>query len=417
MISIHAPILDASNLSVKASKILDWIPGSVQWLQQAINDPTLNYSFTSETALLDSIVTGLYSTTLVPVAQSGVMAAPQFLMTLSIEQLQTLALSLPQKNTQVFVELGNSAGAVTAWHNLQAETVLDKLQVSNNALFLTMNVRDISSLSQLNQTIETNAYPDFIYIEAAKFALQTACSAESFCQLTEFAILVYDFLVKKHQAKKITPAITTKFTALYDDLLSKAMQNLRCPQLLPNQSTQDIASVLQYWGQQQASLGFTDMPTALVNWVRYFSVQALLDDVGRDSLISAYRQDMIRLQQFVQVQSQFLTQDAHFWRLTISNPNPINPLAFSRSNGASNSQNGAFSTSVQASTTTGSVSQQMTGSQPPVSATQTDSLECEILVDEAGCVSLSKLYRRMPAPPVQVPETQPQAATESTKSN
>ena len=398
MISIHAPITDVSSLSVKASKILAWIPGSLQWLQQAINDASANYAFTSETALLDSILTGLHSTKLLPVGGSGVMAAPQFLMMLSLEQLQILALSLPEKNTEVFAELGKTTGAVTAWHNLQAATALETLGVDRNGLFTTMSIRDISCLSQLQQILEERTYPQSVYLEAAKFALQTACSAESFCQLTEFAIAVYGYLVTKHRATKITPRIATKFNTLYQDLLSKAMQHLRCPQLAANQSVQEVGAVLQYWGQRQWPLGFTDMPTALVNWIRYFKVADLFEDLGKYSLLEEYSQALLLLQQWPQIRNRVLTQDGSHWRFTINESKPgITPPASTSAATTSGATQSPFTQTSLAVASTASTpampSAPLAVAGQAQAAPQAVALECAIVVDEAGCISVSRLQR------------------------
>lgn len=321
MISINAPLANVSSLSVRASLILSWIPGAMQWVESAIKEPSLTYNFTSETALLDSIISGLYSTKLVPVAQTGVVAASEFLMTLSEQELQTLALSLPQKNTQAFEQLGESKGAITSWHILQAQSVLETLQISGNGLFLMMTLEDIASLSQLNAHIKQADYPDFVYLEAAKFGLKAACNAGAFSKLVEFACRALNEIVTKHQAKKITPAITNKFNNLYQDLLAKAVSNLSCPQLLPNQSTRDIAVVLQYWSQQQRCVGFRDMPTALVTWIRYFPVQSLIDDIGSNALIQEFQRSLITFTHFISVSHVHLSQDAQYWYAQVSNPN------------------------------------------------------------------------------------------------
>ncbi|MCY7295017.1 hypothetical protein [Alteromonas sp. a30] len=321
MISIHSPISGTSSLSVRASNILGWMPGSMQWLEQAINDSHLTYNFSSETALLNSIAEGLFSTNLIPVADSGVVASADFLMSMSESELQTLSLALPQKNTQAFEQLGVDKKAITAWHNLQAETVLDTLQVSHNALFLTMSLDDIGQLSQLNQTITNNAYPDFVYLEAARFALKAACSASAFCHFVEFACITLNYLVSKNQAKKITPNISNKFNELYQDMLSKAVKNLNCPQLTSNQGTLQIPALLQHWGQQNAAIGFRDMATAIVNWVRHSEPQALFDDIGNDAQVKAFQNSLIAFTCFLKMEKLTLSQDSKYWFAKLSNPN------------------------------------------------------------------------------------------------
>ena len=317
MISIHAPIQDSSSLSVKASTLLSWIPGAAQWLQQAIEDQSLSYTFTSEASLISSILSGLYSSELMNVGQSGVVAAPEFLMSLSDDDLHTMALSLPQQDEQPLIDLGNQKHVLTAWHYLQARSVLDTLALTDNPLFLAMNLNDIADLCALNQVLNEQKFAAFVQSSAVQFALANACNVRAFCRLMEFALKVYSFLVKNNSAKRITAAITSKFNALYQDVSAKAMQNLGCPQLHHGQSINDAANVLMQWGAHNRAVGFADMPTAIVNYLNVLGVQALLNNIGNDAVLQQFNQKVVGLTKQPQLTNKHLTQDGKLWLIEI----------------------------------------------------------------------------------------------------
>lgn len=188
MISINAPIQDISTLSVKATTLLGWVPGAVEWLQQAIEDKSYRYIFSSEAALIKSISSGLYSTDLLCIGQSGIQAAPDFLMLLSVNQIQTLAGSIvgttaqdcDGQNNPILVSLSQETGAITLVDYKQAHGVVESLNLLTHPLFQLRSLASIRELSALKQELDTQNYPEYVVAEAARFALGKLTSVRAF---------------------------------------------------------------------------------------------------------------------------------------------------------------------------------------------------------------------------------------------
>lgn len=141
---------------------------------------------------------------------------------------------------------------------------------------------------------------------------------------------MFGYLCKKHQAKKITDAINTKFYSLFQDLKIKGMKSLACPQLALGQSTHDVRGIIQQWGEQNQAIGFSDLPTALINYVLNLGVPVLLENIGNKDSLVQLNDLIISLFKQPDVANQRLFQDGKTWHFTIHNGG-INPQKLKQS--------------------------------------------------------------------------------------
>lgn len=315
MISINTPINDPSSLSGKANTLLSWIPGAKHWLANAITDTSVAYRFVSEEALIRSILTGLYSTEQITLKNCDCMAAPEFLMRLSDDQLNQIAQGVSNSNTdkQSLMTLLGQLNIVTGECLTQVQNLFHEWQIDKNFLFQALSVEDIQYLHKLASQIQTQRYDDVVVAGALDFAMKECVDPRSFALLMRFALTLYQTLYGTNNAKRLTTTVRSKFTAAYDSLSAVIIKRLACPQLHPPQTANDVGNIINQWGMHRHFVGFTDLSTGLLQLIDNIDPKAFLANADIQASINQFEQTYLSFLSQAKVTKQSLSQNAKTW--------------------------------------------------------------------------------------------------------
>ena len=315
MISINTPISDPSSLSGKANTIMSWIPGAKHWLTNAIADNSVAYRFASEEALIQSILTGLYSTEQVVLKNCDCTAAPEFLMRLGDDQINQIALGVEntESNKQPLIALFDQLDMVTGEKLTQIQNLFHEWQVDKNFLFQSLSVKDIQNLYQLVKQVDANQYDDVVITGAYEFALEESVDPSSFSHLMRYALTLYQVLYGTNNAKRLTATVKTKFNAAYELLSGVVVKRLACPQLHPPQTANDVGNILNTWGASKHFVGFTDLSTGLLQLINNIDPKTLASDTDFQAAFTQFEQTYLSFLSQAKVTRQRLSQDAKTW--------------------------------------------------------------------------------------------------------
>jgi hypothetical protein len=315
MISINTPISDSSNLSGKANTLLGWIPGAKYWLKNAITDTSVAYQFVSEEALIRSILTGLYSTEQIVLKNCDCMAAPEFLMRLSDDQINQIAQGVNNSNMDKasLIALFNQLNIVTGERLTQIQNLFHEWQVDKNFLFQALSNSDIQQLQRLALRIQSTHYDEAVIEGALDFAMKECVDPTSFALLMYFALTLYQALYGTNNAKRLTATVKNKFNTAYDLLSTIVMKRLACPQLHPPQTANDVGNIINQWGVNRRFVGFTDLSTGLLQLISNVDSNLLLSEGDAQSTFNVFEQQYLAFLSQAKVTSQSLSQDAKIW--------------------------------------------------------------------------------------------------------
>ena len=280
MISVQHSIIDESSLSGNSKLILQWLPIAQKWIENAFKDTNTHYVFTSETALVNSILEGLYSTNVFALRNCHFSASPEFLLSLPTEVLSGIN-SMITEVTTIDSEQFNSLLAkykiYTDIHTDEVINFLISLGVENRVIFKTMSLNGIKTLHCLSQKFPSWQAPTSVTRVAIDFACKYAVCAKSFGDLLEFSLTLYCSQIADSKANIMSPTKEMNVDIIYSALIPFALQRLSCPQLTASDSVNNIDLILNRWGKQQQIIGFTDFPTALNQILNNISHQQLLN--------------------------------------------------------------------------------------------------------------------------------------------
>ena len=250
MIYITQPIYDEASLSSKANMLLSWLPGARMWLNQAIADVALNYNFSSEGMLINSIMSGLYSSENLYLKHCDFSAAPDYLLSLSGEQLEVINEAVTTNSTeshQALNELCQQLDIVTGEQNTSLQQMLEGWADTDGYTSGNWNVSDSIALRALQQQLHSTDYNQVVIKAAAAFAQEQGIDARSFALLMAYALRVYHNLFSASKSKTITSCMKSSFQQVLQNLRPLVLQRLACPQLAPPKTTSDVTPLIKQW--------------------------------------------------------------------------------------------------------------------------------------------------------------------------
>ncbi len=268
MISIQRPITSLANLSDKANVLLGWIPAAGQWVANAIGDSGKNYVFSSESALFNSLLAGLYSSDAMQVPKCGFWASPDYLLGLGSEQIQVLnQVAQGGSDTQQLQQLDSliaQENLVTTKNWQDVTDFFQAWQIAGETALQQLDLAAVASWQDLATLVATENYPKPVVQGALEFAFGQNLGASATAKLSQFAILLYLPVYQGTQAKRLSTSMQKDFQQCFQLLLGLVLGQLACPQLAPPQTAMSVGPVIQQWGAQQQFIGFTDVPTGLL---------------------------------------------------------------------------------------------------------------------------------------------------------
>ncbi|MCC2614993.1 hypothetical protein LJ739_01900 [Aestuariibacter halophilus] len=318
MITIQYPIVDDSGLSLAGRQVLGWIPGGTRWFQQAISDGR-HYTFHAESALLNSVLQGLYSAQQVPLSACGFSASADFLLGLNDNQRSVIDTVMQGGKSaaqrQALDALIDTKGLVTEQDYAAVQERLAAWSVAASAPFQHLNGNDLRSLHQLETHLHANTYSDALINNAVAFAKTHCANAGGFAKLVQFALRTFAALVSDPATSGISPMVKTAFAQIFDHSCCMVMQRLVCPTLAPPQTTADSQSLLRDWGRRRQFTGFTDLPTGVLQLVQNIGVSPLRQQSTATVAMTQLEQRLWPFLADVTVSSCCLSQDGTTWRV------------------------------------------------------------------------------------------------------
>lgn len=325
MITITHPVSDASNISDAANTVLGWVPGATQWLNKAMVDSTKQYQFHSETALITSIVSGLYSSDQITLQPCNFNASPEYLLSLDSNALTTIDQIMQGAKTQQALQgltaLVEDLNIVSSEQQSDVQNQIVEWGLEDNALFFGLHQKDYQSLSALLSLIKDAQYSDAIVDSAINFAAESTVDPSAFAQLSGFACRLLEGLMGKSRSGKVTASVKSKLAAIHTQLVPYVLDRLICPQLCPPQKASDAGREITTWGSTGRFVGFTDLPTGLNILAGNLDISSLIEGTDVANLITDFDSATLCFLKGVKVNKQTLSQDAKNWFFDTSNSN------------------------------------------------------------------------------------------------
>ena len=319
MISIQHPIASTASLSDRANTILKWVPMAAQWFVNAINDNAKSYVFSSESALLNSIIRGLYSADTVRVPKAQIVASVDYLMSLSDAQIKILK-QVSEATDPLETSLAEQLSQL-----VQDEVIVDgdaisnvkrffeQYQVQNHPSLQILTQEDVADWFAVIHDIQSFQCSKSVVQNALDFTLAQSLDCRSLAKTFGFASQIYQKLLNSSSTKRINASLQQDFQVAYQLIVRTGMDNLACPQLVPPQSPADAGSIIRHWGAHNQVVGFSDLPSAL--WQMAKNIELNMEQLNQylPDQFAQLRQKLILFQQNATVVKQSLSQDAKNW--------------------------------------------------------------------------------------------------------
>lgn len=158
------------------------IDGGRQWLDWASSNPTHHYHFGDMTEMVMAVQTGLHGTSTAYLLEVGLLVSPLKLMTMSSEDLRTLAKGGSSSRPQL--------ARVLEYHHLASQVDLEQvssfvkaLGVDEAPVFGARSLADLSLLLNLQREVDVAAP---LTAEAVQLALANAASIPEFVDYLRF---------------------------------------------------------------------------------------------------------------------------------------------------------------------------------------------------------------------------------------
>lgn len=319
MISIQRPISSTANLSDKANTILKWVPSAGLWFANALNDNVKSYVFSSESALLNSILQGLYSTQLLNVPKANFVAAVDYLMSLGDSQIQLLQriassdLPLESGIAQQLDDFVNQESLVTVDKLTDLQNFFEQYQIQSQPALQLLSLTDATAWIAVCEQIKSANYNKPVVQAALEYTMAQSLDASGLAKTLGYASYIFQTLYSNTQAKRVGAAIQQDFQVINQLVTNFALGKLACPQLGSPQTTGDVGVTLRHWGLQNQFVGFTDLPSAQWQIIRNINLGNSDFTAELPEQFSKLNHAMIGFLQNATVTKQTLTQDANNW--------------------------------------------------------------------------------------------------------
>ncbi|MBT0569622.1 hypothetical protein KIK84_04750 [Curvibacter sp. CHRR-16] len=261
----------SGDLSMLARQTLAFVDGGLQWLDWALNNPTVCYDLPDETLLVGEVQQGLHACPMALLPTLGLWISPIKLMALGSPNLRTLAQAESGDTSTPILEqtqrILSDNQIITAAQLARANALLQDLGVAGSAVFQGMNFLDRLALFDLAALPDgqLGQNPQQLRRDAAQFAVHQARTVQQFCDYYQVYLAQ---VAKLHALDATTEERNSIATQAMQTLLPLAFGALDCPQL-PHRlaSPDDVQRCLHNWLGMGRKLGFASVSEAVLQVV------------------------------------------------------------------------------------------------------------------------------------------------------
>lgn len=247
-------------MSERERLVVACIDGGRQWLDWASSNPTHHYHFDDMADMVTAVQTGLHGTSTAYLREAGLLISPLKLMTMSSEDLRTLAKGGSGSWPQL--------AGVLEYHHLasqadfeQVSSFVKALGADDAPIFGARSLADLSLLLSLRREVDVAAP---LTAEAVKLALANAASIPEFADYLRF----YGDCARALDLGASTPR--SRLAAVDNavrELLSLTFPALDGPELPGSLPPRQVIAAVRDWLSTGRQLGFARASLAMQQFV------------------------------------------------------------------------------------------------------------------------------------------------------
>ena len=259
-------LLSENDISQKHKIVMALIKGGLEWLRWAIQCQNQTFNFNTEVQMLDAMQIGLHGCELVLMDPIDLLTLPGRISELDENEINLLKHCNPEDTN--ILNPQNKIGRVLTENNLYPKLYFDsglnflkQLGIENAGIFQAMNIRQLSSLYELEKLSNSRTYLTLPKRkEAGEFALSHSSSPEEFIDLFNFYVWYLGKItnlnyMNRDQRQQLAVTLLQQFSdAIYP------YQN--CLEVTTQPSEQELKDLLHNYIVSGGKLGFTRLSLA-----------------------------------------------------------------------------------------------------------------------------------------------------------
>jgi uncharacterized protein DUF4157 len=262
--------------STAAGSVLDLIDGGSSWLGWAVRNPSVNYHYADEGALLVGMQSGLHGADLILLRGLGVQLHPFKLLEMQPADLKVVATAENEADPKSMAQM--QARKVLAKYQLLSQTelaigtdFLTQTGVAGEPVFQGLTLSNRIALFNLvdEASSETSLNP-MIQKEAAAFAVAHAQTPSEFVDYYQYYIASVD---DPAPAAKGAAARSRKAETARESIEPLLYGNLFCPAVQGVPAPEQMNVIIQNWVAAGNDLGFTRLSLALAQVCQYANLK------------------------------------------------------------------------------------------------------------------------------------------------
>ncbi len=250
-------IKDGSAISELTRQVIAFIDGGSQWVRWALHGPDIRAQFTDESQMVGAIQSGLHGSPFAYLPHLQMMVSPIKLMTLSLDDLQTIARAEIDRSHH---RRNERLQAILAMHGLMtAEQLKDgmdwlqTLHLPHLDLFQVTTFDEQLALADLARSVKERHVASALAVDAAGFAIAESRTAMEF---TDFFRCYLGVAEKLPPKAKSTETVHDAAQSAVQLLSPLAFYALDCPQTAPLSRPDDVMLAVELWAASGRALGF-----------------------------------------------------------------------------------------------------------------------------------------------------------------